>query len=101
MNPIKLISFTDSPLKTKRYRIELFINGKIKKYDFGYKTGSTYIDHHNTLKRDNYLKRHKALGTENWDEINAGSLSAYLLWGAYKDLEKNLKYYMKKFNITY
>ena len=56
-------------------------------------TVKTYLDHHDKLKRNNYLKRHKALG-ENWNEINAGSLSAFILWGESTDLKTNLYKYL-------
>jgi hypothetical protein len=39
----------------KRYEITMDNN---KKYNFGLKNGQTYIDHHNKIKRQNYLKRH-------------------------------------------
>lgn len=71
------------------------INGK--KYHFGLKNGSTYIDHKDKLKRQNYIKRH--IVNENWDKINAGSLSRYLLWGDSTILEKNVKDYVKRFNL--
>jgi hypothetical protein len=38
---------------------------------------------------------------EDWDNVNAGSLSAYLLWGRSTDLDKNLKAYLNKFNIEH
>ena len=66
---------------------------------FGSKNSSTFLDHHDKVKRSNYLKRHKV--NENWDLVNAGSLSAYLLWGDSTDLNTNLIYYLEKFNIDY
>ncbi len=58
--------------------------------------GSTYIDHEDKNKRKNYIKRHKALG-ENWNKINAGSLSRFILWGDSPNVEKNIKLYEKRF----
>ena len=66
---------------------------------FGSKNSSTFLDHHDKVKRTNYLKRHKV--NENWDQINAGSLSAYLLWGSSTDLNTNLINYLNKFNIIF
>jgi hypothetical protein len=83
----------ESNQKTKRFMA--IINGK--KYHFGLKNGRTYIDHHDKIKRQNYIKRHKV--NENWDAINAGSLSRYLLWGDSISLEKNVKDYIKRFNL--
>jgi hypothetical protein len=66
---------------------------------FGSKNSLTYLDHHDNIKRSNYLKRHKV--NENWDKVNAGSLSAYILWGPHTDINDNLMSYLKKFNIRF
>jgi hypothetical protein len=66
---------------------------------FGSKNSSTFLDHHDKLKRSNYLKRHKV--NEDWNQVNAGSLSAFILWGDSSDLYTNLISYLDKFNITY
>ncbi len=55
---------------------------------FGSKNSSTFLDHHDKVKRSNYLKRHKV--NEDWNQINAGSLSAYILWGDSSDMYANL-----------
>ena len=64
---------------------------------FGSKASSTYLDHHDKHKRSNYLKRHMV--NEDWGNVNAGSLSAYILWGPTTDLKTNLIQYLDKFNI--
>ena len=66
---------------------------------FGSKNSSTFLDHHDKVKRSNYLKRHKV--NEDWNQINAGSLSAYILWGNTSDMYANLINYLDKFNIDY
>ena len=66
---------------------------------FGSKNSSTFLDHHDKVKRTNYLKRHKV--NENWNQVNAGSLSAYILWGDSSDMYANLINYLDKFNIDY
>ena len=66
---------------------------------FGSKYSSTFLDHHDKVKRSNYLKRHKV--NEDWNQINAGSLSAYILWGDSSDMYANLISYLDKFNISY
>ena len=66
---------------------------------FGSKNSSTFLDHHDKLKRSNYLKRHKV--NENWNQVNAGSLSRYLLWGSSTDINENLINYLTKFNIIF
>ena len=64
---------------------------------FGSKNSSTFLDHYDKVKRSNYLKRHKV--NEDWNQVNAGSLSRYLLWGDTSDLYKNLINYLDKFDI--
>ena len=66
---------------------------------FGSKNSSTFLDHHDKVKRSNYLKRHKV--NEDCNQVNAGSLSAYILWGDSTDMYANLINYLDKFNIDY
>lgn len=77
----------------KRFMVE--IKGKL--IHFGSDVGSTYIDHKDKQKRENYIARHKV--REDWSKINAGSLSRYLLWGDSTSLDENIKQYKKKFNL--
>ena len=81
--------------KRKDKRFMAIIKGK--KYHFGLRNGSTYIDHKDKTRRENYIKRH--IVRENWNLINSGSLSRYLLWGSSTSLEKNIKDYIKRFNL--
>ena len=66
---------------------------------FGSKNSSTFLDHHDKLKRSNYLKRH--IVNEDCGNVNAGSLSAYILWGSTADLKTNLFNYLDLFDISY
>ena len=92
---MKFISLKHSSKPNKKYVIEFSEPKKI--IHFGSKNSSTYLDHKDKQKRENYLKRHKV--NENWDDVNAGSLSAVILWGASTDLNTNLNAYLKKFAI--
>jgi len=74
-------------------------NGKIRKLNFGFKGSKTFNDHNDETKRLNYLKRHRV--NEDWTKINAGSLSAFILWGPSRDLYENLINYLNKFNILH
>jgi len=38
---------------------------------------------------------------EDWEHVNAGSLSAYLLWGLSTDLHTNLINYLNDFDIEF
>ena len=94
---MKFESLRFSPRDKKRFMIE-FSNPK-KIIHFGAQNGSTFIDHGDEIKRYNYLKRHEV--NENWDEINPGSLSAFILWGPSTSINENLIKYLKHFNINY
>ena len=83
----------ESNRKNKRFMA--IINSKI--YHFGFKNGSTYIDHKDKKNRENYIKRLSI--NEDWSKINSGSLSRYLLWGQSTILEKNIEDYIKRFNL--
>lgn len=80
--------------KDKRFLLE----GNGKKIHFGQKNpkDGTYIDHKDAQKKNNYIKRHSK--NENWNAINAGSLSRFLLWEK-PTLEQAVKKYEKKFNV--
>ena len=89
----QIVKVIPSPKRNKRFRA--IFNSGIH-IDFGLKNGSTYIDNHDETKRYNYWRRH----TSNEKEahliedyiISPALLSAYLLWGRYTILEKNIKY---------
>ena len=90
-NLIKIVSVTQSPRKTKRLRVVLNDN---RYFDFGLKSGKTFLDHHDETKRQkNYLKRH--LGNEKEKHLidnlipSPSLFSAFLLWYG-KDLNKNI-----------
>jgi ABC-type uncharacterized transport system ATPase component len=91
-----------STRKDKRFMAEIGMNGEgrstLKKtIHFGAKNGNTYIDHKDKIKRQNYLKRHKV--NEDWSKINAGSLSAMILWGNSTNINDNIADYKKRFNL--
>ena len=71
------------------------VNNPKKTIHFGSKKSQTYVEGASKEKRLNYIKRHKP--RENWNEINAGSLSRYLLWGDSVLISENLEDYLKRF----
>ncbi len=84
----------------KRFLAEIYSNGVVvARIKFGAKNGSTYIDHNDDIKKKNYIARHSALN-ENWNQINSGSLSRYLLWEK-KSLDEAKKFYEKKFHVSF
>ena len=83
---MKIIKLEDSQLKTKRFRVYLDNN---KHFDFGLKTGQTYIDHRDKVKRDNYRKRHYNSSREQPYIINlvpSAALFSYYLPVSYTHL---------------
>lgn len=65
---------------------------------FGAKGYEDYTQHHNPLRRANYLRRHKT--TETWSNPKtAGSLSRYILWGDSTSLEANLRAFKRRFSL--
>ena len=73
-------------------------NRKYKKVHFGQKSGNTYVDHGDDIKKVNYIKRHRV--RENWnDPYSAGALSRYILWNK-KSLDESVRDYKKRFGFS-
>jgi hypothetical protein len=94
---MKIINITDSPKKNKRFRVYIALHsGRIKHYDFGLDTGSTYIDHHDKQKRLAYIARH--LGNLREKRLidsltpSPALFSLALLWGKHTNIDDNIKY---------
>ena len=90
----------ESARQGKRF-VAVFVENDIIKFriNFGSSTGSTFVDHADILKRENYLKRHAALN-EDWDDYkSAGSLARWILWGDSDDIETNIKAFKKRFQL--
>ena len=92
---MKFISLSQSPRKDKKYVIRFEEPTMV--IHFGAKNSSTYLDHHDVVKRENYLKRHFA--NEDWSRVNAGSLSRWILWGDSTDIKTNLRDFLNMFRI--
>tara|TARA_R110002126_G_scaffold160128_1_gene307653 strand:- start:67 stop:351 length:285 start_codon:yes stop_codon:yes gene_type:complete len=93
---MEFISLDKSKRDGKRYVI-VFDNPK-RTIHFGSDVGTTYIDEGDKEKRENYIARHKV--NEDWSKVNAGSLSRYLLWGKSKNINRNLRDYLERFDIS-
>ena len=91
------VELKNSNRKGKRLMFVYKDSDKVKAIHFGALGASTYLEHKDKKKRDNYIKRHAV--NENWGSVNPGSLSRWILWGDSTDIETNLKDYLKKFNI--
>lgn len=82
----------------KKYTFIYKEDNKGRIIHFGSETSQTYVEGASEDKRKAYIARHKV--NENWNEINAGSLSRYILWGDSRSIKINLENYKKKFNIN-
>jgi len=89
---MKIINITDSPKKSKRFRVYMDDG---KHYDFGLDTGSTYIDHHDKQKRLAYIARHLGNIREKrliYSVTPSPALFALaLLWGEHTNINDNIK----------
>ena len=79
--------------KNKRLHVYLD-NGE--EYHFGLKGGKTFVDHGDSEKRKNYIKRHLANPLEKkliqTLTPSPALFSAYILWGPYQSIQKNMEY---------
>jgi hypothetical protein len=87
-----------TPAKSKLKKIDANIinsSGKKKKISFGSKGASDYTINKNPKTKSNYIKRHQV--NEDWNNLNPGSFSRYLLWNkptlsaSIKDMEHKFK----------
>jgi hypothetical protein len=83
---MRFAKLVNSARKGRRF-VATFEDPK-KTIHFGSEKGSTYIDHHDKIKRGNYLKRHKV--NENWNKVDAGSPSCVLAIFSYSKVSKAL-----------
>jgi len=77
---MKIIKLQNSQLKSKRFRVYLDNN---KHYDFGLKTGETYIDHKDKVIRDNCRRRYYNIINEQPYIINPVPSPALSIMGKF------------------
>ena len=83
--------------KNKRF-VAIFNNGE--RIHFGFKGGSTYLDHKDKTKRKNYIARHEVLEKKFYnDPKRPATLSRFLLWSEATNLKDAIKDYENKFNV--
>lgn len=86
-----------SPIKTKKYRAIWFDKDgeEIRHTDFGAKRYEDYTIHNDRVRKNRYIRRHKA--NEDWeDPYTAGALSRWVLWEK-PDLKDSWNFYKQKF----
>ena len=93
----KIIDYGFSPRKNKRYRV--YMNDG-KHYDFGLEGGSTYLEHKDKAKRDNYRRRHYSQEKKLIDNLipSPALFSYYILWGNSSDITENIRALNKMFS---
>jgi hypothetical protein len=79
--------------------VGVFTDGdKEKRISFGAKGYEDFTQHHNPLRRERYLARHKA--REDWNNpMTAGALSKWILWGESTDIRRNVRRFKERFNL--
>lgn len=90
-----ILSIQPSKVAHKRYAVLFqFPDGKQKIYNFGLKTGFTYVDGATDTARENYLKRHLANKTEHLLITrltpSPALFSARILWGKSRSIQANI-----------
>lgn len=71
---------------------------KITRIPFGAYNYEDYTTHKDKLRRERYIKRHRA--REDWNNPKtAGTLSKMILWGNSTNLNTNVKLFKDKFNL--
>jgi len=105
MSKIEIVELLPSDLPSKRFKIVVRIDDRDYTYNFGQDGSSTYIDHGDEKKRENYRRRHYANKTEKYridNLIPSPALFSWkLLWGDKTDLLDNLIELQREFNQHY
>lgn len=79
--------------------IGVFTDGdKEKRISFGAKGYKDFTQHHDPLRRERYLDRHRT--RENWrDPMTAGALSRWILWNT-QSIATNVRRFKQRFGFT-
>jgi hypothetical protein len=96
------MKFTLEPASDGKHKwVGVFTNPATKderRVSFGAKGYEDYTQHHDKLRRENYLSRHRA--RENWnDPQTAGALSKWILWGESTSLPVNVRSFKRRFGL--
>ena len=96
-----------SPVQNKRFRATLVDEtGRVHKIDFGQKGWSTFIDHGDVRKKENFWSRHYGGNSTERHLIDnlipsAALLSSFLLWGPSQKLDDNIKLLNQLFEVKH
>jgi len=93
------VEIKKSPILTKKY-VAIFYDEdgkKVKTTHFGFAGMSDFTQHHDVIRKQRYMDRHKK--NENWnDYMTAGSLSRWILWNK-TSLRASIADYKNRFNL--
>lgn len=93
------VKISPSDQGTKRYKAIFYENNKkILTKHFGYKGGSTYIDHKDDKIKEAWIARHKVRGDFN-NYKSSSALSRWVLWDK-TSFNESVKSYKSKFNLS-
>ena len=93
---IQVVEIKPPHVKNQRYTATLNDGRRIS---FCAERRHTYVDHHDTTKRDNYRKRHFGRSRERplLEHLTSSPsvLAYYILWGPYTTIDQNIQYLNK------
>ena len=101
---MKLINVVETPLESPKKFVATFCKCKgpskclpkdRERIAFGSKGSLTYSNGATEKQKENYIARHSV--NENWNKINAGSLSRYILWSK-KSVALGIQEFKKHFS---
>lgn len=76
---MRLLEFSPSTRKDKKFMVVLETDGKTHRIHFGQAGASDFTKHGSTLAKEAYIRRHQA--REDWtDPLTAGFWSRWVLW---------------------
>lgn len=92
-----VLILSKSNVAGKRYNVRIYEDGIYKRsINFGSSDYDNFTIHKDEKRKERYINRHSK--NEDWNTINAGSLSRYLLWN--KDtLRESIYDFQKRFDV--
>lgn len=98
--PLKLVGIEPSSRKGKKY-VAIFMHGgekpRMEKIHFGAEGMEDYTIHKDKKRRESYRKR--AYKGKDAKPNSAAALSYWLLWGNSTSMRKNIRDFIKKYNL--
>lgn len=94
----KLLLVEHSKQKGKKYTAVFQVGSNIRRVNFGAAGYEDYTMHHDDVRKQMYLQRHKS--HENWSKpMTAGACSRWILWNK-KTMRASIADFKKRFKLT-